>query len=200
MTGTTQHVSGVLRYTASGVDVAMTAGLPGGKKMQLVVIRGTAYMNVGEPYQGKHWIRISPGGSDPLSKALGPVLAQLGTGLDLDKQLAGVKDSKITGATPSGLAGVPVTRYTLESSEQALLAQLDKFAPTPALRDTLRAQFKGAHGESELWIGADNLPLRVDSRVVGGKAPQTTTTVTYSDWGKPVSIAAPPARDTVAAG
>jgi hypothetical protein len=88
----------------------------------------------------------------------------------------------------------------LISSEKALLAQLDKFAATPALRDTLRAQFKGAHGESVLWISDDNLPLRVDSRVVGGKTPQTTTTITYSDWGKPVSIAAPPASDTVSAG
>jgi hypothetical protein len=200
MSGPTQDATGAIRYTSSGVDIAMTAALPGGKKMQMVIIRSTAYMNVGEPYQGKNWIRIAPGGSDPLSKVLGPLLAKLGSGLDLDKQLAGVKGSTITAATRTDLGGVPATKYTLVSSESALMAQLDTFASTPALRDTLRAQFKGAHGESVMWVSDEGLPLRVDSRVVGGKAPQSTTTVTYSDWGKPVSIAAPPASDTVNAG
>jgi hypothetical protein len=196
--GTTgQRATGVMRFKGAGVDFAMTMTLPGGKTMKMVVVGGTAYMNVGEKYQGKNWIRVVPGGSDPLSKALGPMLAQLGTGLDLDTQLAGVKDSKITEVTRTTLAGEPVTKYTLVSSEDALLAQADKLAATPELRDALRTQFKGAHGESVLWIGADNLPRRVDSRVVGRKVPPTTTTVTYSDWGKPVAISVPPADDTV---
>jgi hypothetical protein len=196
--GTTgQRATGVMRFKTSGVDFAMTVGLPGGKSMKMVVVGGTAYMNVGEKYQGKHWIRIVPGGSDPLSKALGPMLAQLGTGLDLDTQLAGVKDAKITAATRATLGGAPITKYTLVSGEKSLLAQLDKLAATPELRDTLRTQFKGAHAESVMWIGDDNLPRRVDSRVVGGKIPGTSTTVTYSDWGKPVSISAPPRTDTV---
>jgi hypothetical protein len=196
--GTTgQRATGAMRFKRSGVDFAIVMGLPGGKTMKMVVVGGTAYMNVGEKYQGKNWIRIVPGGSDPLSKALGPMLTQLGTGLDLDTQLAGVKDAKITGASRTTLGGEPVTKYTLVSGEKALLAQVDKLAPTPELRSTLRSEFKGAHGESVMWIGADNLPRRADSRVVGGKVPGTTSTVTYSDWGKPVSISAPPAGDTV---
>jgi hypothetical protein len=194
---TGQRATGVLRYRSSGVDFAMTTALPGGKTMKMIVVGGTAYMNVGEKYQGKDWIRIVPGGSDPLSKALGPMLTQLGTGVDLDTQLAGVRDARITSTKRTAVGGTPATAYTLVSSEKALLAQLDKFAPTPELRDTLRTQFEGAHGESVMWVGDDNLPLRVDSRVVGGKVPGTTTTVTYSDWGKRVSISAPPRSDTV---
>ena len=185
-----------MRFRPSGADFAMTAGLPGGKTLKMVVVGGTAYMNVGEKYQGKHWIRIAPGGSDPLSKVLGPMLAKLGTGVDLDAQLAGVKDARITSATRTTLRGVPATRYTLVSSEQALLAQLEKFAPAPEVREALRAQFEGAHAESVMWIGDGDLPLRVDSRVVGGTAPGATSTVSYSDWGKPVSISAPPRSDT----
>lgn len=194
---TLQRATGVLRYKRSGVDFAMTAGLPGGKTMKMVIVAGTAYLNVGEKYQGKSWIRIAPGGSDPLSKALGPMLTQLSTGMDLDAQLAGVKDAKITAATRTDVGGVPVTKYTVVSSEKALLARLDKFAATAEVRKALRAQFTGAHAESQMWISKENLPLRIDSRVVGGKAPGTTTTVTYSDWGRPVSIAVPPAGDTV---
>jgi YD repeat-containing protein len=194
---TLQRATGVVRYKRSGVDFAMTAGLPGGKTMKMVIVAGTAYMNVGEKYQGKNWIRIVPGGSDPLSKALGPILTQLSTGMDLDAQLAGGKDARITAATRTDLGGIPVTKYTVVSSEKALLAQLDKFASTPELRNALRAQFTGAHTESLMWIDNENLPLRIDSRVLGGRAPGTTTTVTYSDWGRRVSIAVPPASDTV---
>ena len=192
-----QLATGVMRFKSSGADFSMTAALPAGKRMKMVVVGGTAYMNVGEKYQGKNWIRIAPGGSDPLSKVLGPMLAQLGTGADLDVQLAGVKDAKITSATRTAVGGVPATKYTLVSSEKALLAQLEKFAPAAEVREALRAQFEGAHAESVMWIGDGDLPLRVDSRVVGGKAPGTTSTVTYSDWGKPVSISAPPRGDTV---
>jgi hypothetical protein len=83
------------------------------------------------------------------------------------------------------------------TSEKALLAQFDKIATTPEMRKALRSQFKGAHAESVLWIGDDDLPLRVDSRVVGAALPGTTTTVTYSDWGKPVRISAPPRADVI---
>jgi len=194
---TGRPATGVMRFKTSGVDFAVSIGLPGGKTMKMVVVDGTAYMNVGEKYQGKNWIRIAPGGSDPLSKALGPMLAQLGTGLNLDTQLADSKGAKITAAARTTLAGTPVTKYTLVSSEAALLAQLDKLVTAPEVRDALRAQFKGAHSESVMWIGKDNLPRRVDSRVIGAKAPATTSTVTYSDWGSPVSISAPSRSDTV---
>jgi hypothetical protein len=188
--------TGAIRFRASGVDFAATT-LAAGRTVKMVFIGGAAYMNVGEPYQGKHWLHIAPGGSDPLSKALSPILTQLSTSLDIKSQLAAAKGSKITSAKRTQLGGVPATHYTLVSTEAALLAQLDKFAPTPALRKTLRSQFKGAHAESELWLGEGDLPLRVDSRVVGASVPASTTSVTYSDWGKPVTISAPPRSDVV---
>jgi hypothetical protein len=188
--------TGALRYRANGVDFAATT-VAGGRTVKMVLVDGAAYMNVGEPYQGKHWFHIAPHGSDPVSKALSPILNQLSTSLDPKSQFAAAKGSKITSAARSELGGVPVTKYTLVSTEAALLAQLDKFAPTPELRKTLLAQFKGAHAESVLWLDANDLPLRVDSRVVGPSAPGTATSVTYSDWGKPVTITAPPRSDVV---
>jgi hypothetical protein len=163
----------------------------------MIFVGGAAYMNVGEKYQGKSWLRISPEGTDPLSKALAPLLTQLRTGLDVGSQVANAKGSTITGSTRTQLEGQPVTKYAVVQSEQAFLAQLDKFATTPELREQLRKQFKGARGETQIWLGDDDLPLRYETRVLGGAAPETTTTVTYSDWGKPVTISAPPARDVV---
>jgi hypothetical protein len=191
------RATGVVRFRGSRVDVAMTSALPGGRTLKMVVVGGVAYMNLGEKYRGKNWVRIAPGGSNAASKALGPLFRQLTTGVDPQTQLAGAEDSKITAATHTTLRGVPATKYTVVSSEKALMAQLERFATTPGLREALSRQFKGAHAEGVMWIGDDGLPLRIDIRVLGGAAAATTTTVTYSDWGRPVSISAPPPGDTV---
>ncbi|MBA8825060.1 hypothetical protein FHX42_002411 [Saccharopolyspora lacisalsi] len=48
-----------------------------------------------------------------------------------------------------------------------------------------------------IWIGPERLPARVESvtppmTVMGRQVPETTTTITYSDWGEPVKITVPP--------
>ena len=154
-------------------------------------------MNVGEKYQGKSWLRISPQGKDPLSKALAPVFKQVSTNLDVGTQVANAKGSTITGTTRTELEGQPVTKYAVTQTPEAFLAQLDIFATTPELRERLRKQFKGAYTETQIWLSDDDLPVRYETRVVGGSAPATTTSITYSDWGKPVTISAPPRNDVV---
>ncbi|MDR7301278.1 hypothetical protein [Haloactinomyces albus] len=52
--------------------------------------------------------------------------------------------------------------------------------------------------DQTIWVGSDGLPLKVKSvtpsmTVMNQQVPETTTTVTYSDWGKPVDITVPPA-------
>jgi hypothetical protein len=192
--------SGVMRVHGSGADLSMTAALPGGRSMTVVVVGGALYMNPGQAIQGKHWVKVTPGGSDPLSKALAPALTQLRNGLDINAQVPATKDAKITAATRTELAGVATTRYTVVSSVSALLAKLDEFAPPPEIRAALRKQFAGAHAESVLWVDDRGLPLRVDSSVVGGPATDAgTTTTTYSRWGEPVKIVAPPRGDVAVA-
>jgi hypothetical protein len=191
--------NGVMRVRGAGADVSMTAALPDGKSMTMVVVGGALYMNPGQAYQGKHWLKVTPGGSDPLSKALAPVLAQLDKGLDVNAQVPATKDAKITAAARTELDGVATTKYTMVSSVSALLAQLDKFAPSAEVRATLRKQFAGAHAESVLWIDDRGLPLRVTSRVVGGAATGGGTTITYSHWGEPVKIVAPRRSDVAVA-
>ena len=145
--------SGVMRVHGSGADLSMTAALPGGRSMTVVVVGGALYMNPGQAIQGKHWVKVTPGGSDPLSKALAPALTQLRNGLDINAQVpAATKDAKITAATRTELAGVATTKYTVVSSVSALLAKLDEFAPPPEIRAALHKQFAGAHAESVLWV------------------------------------------------
>ncbi|MHA6805578.1 hypothetical protein [Salinifilum ghardaiensis] len=49
-----------------------------------------------------------------------------------------------------------------------------------------------------VWVGEDDLPIRVKSvvppmEIMGQQVPETTTTVNYSEWGEPVDITVPPA-------
>jgi hypothetical protein len=192
--------SGVMRVHGSGADVSIKAALPGGQSVTLVAVGGALYMNVGQAVEGKHWVKVTPGGSDPLSKALAPALTELRNGLDINAQVPATKDAKITAVTRTELGGVATTKYTLVSSVSALLAKLDEFAPPPEVRAALRKQFAGAHVESVVWVDDRSLPLRVDSRVVGGAATGAgTTTMTYSRWGEPVKIVAPPRGDVAEA-
>ncbi len=188
--------TGVQRFGRSGLEFSVTTSA-GGRTVKMIFVGGAAYMNVGEKYQGKSWLRISPRGTDPLSKALAPLLTQLGTSLDVGSQVANAKGSTITGTTRTDLDGKAVTKYSVVQSPEAFQAQLDKFATTPEMRAQLRKQFKGASTETQLWVGDDDLPARYETRVVGGSAPETTTTVSYSDWGKPVTISAPRPADVV---
>jgi hypothetical protein len=190
------RLTGVRRVDGSGLEFSVTT-TAGGRTLKMIWVDDAAYMNVGRKYQGKNWVRISPEGKHPLSKALAPVFGRIGASLDVGSPVRDAQGSTITGATRAELNGRPVTKYTVVQSEQAFAAQLDEFATTPELRAQLRKQFKGARGETQMWLGDDDLPLRYETRVVGGTAPGTTTTVTYSDWGKPVTISAPPRSDVV---
>jgi hypothetical protein len=188
--------TGVQRFGRSGLEFSVTTSVSG-RTIKMIYVRRAAYMNLGEKFQGKSWVRIAPEGTDPLSKALAPVLTQLSTSLEVGSQVANVKGSTIRDVTRTELGGRPVTKYTVVQSAQAFMTQLDKLATTPQLRAELRRQFKGAHSETQIWLTDDDLLVRNETRVVGGSAPSATSTVTYSDWGKPVTISAPPRRDVV---
>jgi len=187
--------TGAIRYRGSSADFSVTTEA-GGKKITMVILGGVAYLNLGQKVQGKSWLRIRPGGSDPLSKGFAPLLNQLSTGLDFKSQLGAAAGSKVTDARRAEVGGTAVTQYTVVTSEKALLAQLDKAATSPEQKKLLRSQFKGAHSEAVISIGDDDLPVRVESRVVGGSVP-VETTIEYKDWGAPVTIAAPPAAQVI---
>ena len=189
---------GVVRFRRSGMDLSMTSSrLDGGTAMRIVYVGSAVYLDLGTKHEGKTWVRITPGGADPLSQTIGPLLREVGAGLDPRKQLTGSRDSTVTGASRTRLAGVAATRYTLVTSEEALLAQMEEIATSAGMLAEVQKQFKGSHAESVLLIGDDGLPLRIDSRVVGGRTPSATSRITYSHWGEPVTIVAPPRSDVL---
>jgi hypothetical protein len=194
--GSLTTMSGSIRYHGAAADMSVTTDAAG-QHLRLVLVNGVGYVATGQKIQGKSWAKISGKGKDPLSRALGPALRTLSTSLDVSRQFAKAPDAKIVSSSASRLDGVAVTKYTVTMSERDLLAQLSAFGLTGEQRDRVAAQFKGAHGESVLYVDGDGLLRRAESKVVGGRAGATTSVVTYSRWGEPVDISAPPASDTV---
>jgi hypothetical protein len=194
--GSVSTMSGAIRYHGNGADLAVSTNA-GGQQVKLVLVNGVAYVATGQKIQGKTWAKISGQGKDPLSRALGPALSTLSTSLDVSKQLAKEPDAKVTSSSNAQLDGIPVTKYTVTMSGSDLVAQLSGLTMTDAQRKQLQAQFAGARGESVLYVDGADLLRRAESKVTGGKVPATASVVSYSHWGEPVDISAPPASDTV---
>jgi hypothetical protein len=190
-----QNASGVVRYHGSAADLSFTVG-SGAQPVRMIVVNGVAYLSFGPKVKGKTWARIAPGGKDPLSRTMGPLINLMSSSLDVNSQLTSVRDAKIVSAEPTHLDGVPVVKYLVTTSERDLVAQLTRFRLPPEAIKQLSARFKGAHGESVMYVDASDLVLRAENSVIGGAVAQTTT-VTYSHWGEPVSITPPPASDVI---
>jgi hypothetical protein len=184
-----------IRFGASTTDMALD--LLGATATKLVVLKGAVYVAAGQPIGGKHWIKIDPNGKDRVSKAVAPLLSSMTGNLDTTAQLAHMPDAKLASATATTVNGVPVTKYVVTMTERDLLSVTQAFHMPAEVKKQTEAALKGAHGTSTLYLDGNDLPLRAESLVTGTARENSATVVTYSGWGEPVSITAPPATDVV---
>jgi hypothetical protein len=156
-------------------------------KLQIVQVGGVTYFK-GIPGMtaSRPWFKLDPKATDAFSKAMSSV-GDLPTRYDpraLVSMLGGIKGRDMGTAQ---VGGVSTRHYAFEVP----LSAHDKVLSPQ--------QLKGLQGltsgpiATDYWVGDDNLPRKVTSVIpLRGKKPQSTE-MTYSDWGKPVSIIAPPA-------
>jgi hypothetical protein len=187
------EATGALRVRPDGSDLAMDM-TAAGRKLSMVFQGGTFYLDVGQPVAGKKWLKISPAGTDPLSKAFAPMLRMVGSNSSVQSQLAALTGAKIVSAVPTTVDGAPATTYTVALSEKNLLASVGALKYPAQLRKSLAALFKGATGRTVLTVDAHDLVRRIVSTVTSSME-HATTTITYTGWGKPVTIKAPTASD-----
>ena len=82
--------------------------------------------------------------------------------------------------------GVPTEHYAFEVPLSAYGRVL-----SPEVLKLMQGMVKGPIAMG-YWVDAGNLPRKLSSVMeISGK--KQSTEITYSDWGKPVNIAAPPA-------
>ena len=186
----TVNGNGVLDLRSGSTDVTLDLPTFGGT-VHVLYVGGTVYAALPAAFavlvgRGKPWISIpldrlggsAAGSFAALGGLSGNPAQQLG-------YLQGVRDdARVIGPEP--VDGTPTTHY-------AGVIDLDRTpaAADPATRpqvDQLKGRLGGSTVPVDVWVDGQGRLRRVTESPAG-----SSTTVTFSDFGVPVSVAAPPA-------
>ena len=160
------------------VKVAMKVSMQG-LALEVVAVGGFVYIK-GFPGTTKPWLKLDPKGTDGFSIAMSPV-AGLSRTTDPRLLISLMEGAKGKYRGTEQVGGVWTERFAFEIPVSALPASMK---PRPGMENARIAM--------DYWVGNDNLPRKATIVIdVGGK--KESSEMTYSDWGKPVNIVAPPA-------
>ncbi|MQA10088.1 MAG: hypothetical protein GEU98_16340 [Pseudonocardiaceae bacterium] len=193
------------RYAGADSAIAMTMDAAG-QQMEMRFVDQTIYIKMPQGTPGanpaKPWMKITPGGNDPMSKMLGD-MGQMAEQNDPSKMLEQIeKSGTITKSEETQLAGAKTTHYWIKLD----LAKLAGQAPAGMSKQSLE-QMRKAGVDSlpmQLWMNQDNLPVKVEmdmtamiaqaAKQAGQQAPQgkAQMSMRYTDWGAKVAVEAPP--------
>ncbi|MFJ4100670.1 hypothetical protein [Amycolatopsis japonica] len=153
----------------------------------------------------KAWGKFDLNSADPRAKAMGKALLRSFEMGDPAKQLELIeKAGRIIRSEQTQLNGVPVNHYFVEYDVKK---QIELFlgGDVPAEQ---RAEIEKRLGDkdlrvpAELWFNAEQLPLKLTMDLTSvmkstgaSEAGEVKSTYTYSDWGTPVNVTAPPAAE-----
>jgi hypothetical protein len=164
-------------------------------KMEMVLVDKVLYMKLpagmgGGTASAKPWVKISKDGDDPISKQMGTMLDSIDDSFDVGKQMEQLKTAgTITKQEKETLDGEQTTHYWI-TLDMVKMAQSDDPTVKKAAEDAAAGGLKTM--DMELWANADNLPVQITTKMaVAGQS--VSMKMTYKDWGKPVTITAPPA-------
>lgn len=177
------------------VAMDMTMNTPQGD-MRMVLIDNTLYMQLPEQERaqmgGKAWVKISADGDDPISKMLGSMLKTVSDNVDVTKQIDQIKNAgTITKSAQETVDGQQVVHYWIDVDVQKLAASQTEELTKTALESLAKQGTKTL--KYELWVRGDGLPAKFTTQMPVGTGQPVSVTVGFTDWGKPVSVQAPPA-------
>ncbi len=164
--------------TASSQNARMTIGSPTGESIEVRLIDGMIYVNLGEPSENK-FIQVDP--SDP-ADPLAAQFAGVTSGVDPSQSLRDLEPAVVS-VEPSGepeeVDGVQTQAYdvTIDTSKVGG-ATAEQFASAGT---SLPAQI-----DYRYWIDEDDLVRKVTTEVMG-----TTTEILFTSWGADLDVSAP---------
>lgn len=193
-----QDVSGEgdLRFGSGAAALSMDMTTPQGS-MSMVFVDGVLYVKLPQELKpGKAWIKIDSSSKSPIAKALSTVNEQLGKNADPRAALKEFeKSGEITATQEEELGGKKTTHYTITVNVQKMADNQADPTQKKAMQDAIAAGMKDF--PVDVWIDGEGLPVRfaMDTPTPDGSGGMTSVKmqVDYTDWGKPVEIAAPPA-------
>jgi hypothetical protein len=194
-----ETVSGTGEMKIAGADSAVNLDMttPVGE-MDMVLAGQALYIKLPPSIAktAKPWVKIDANGTDPVSKMLGSMFSQEQQQMDPGGMLDKIKEfATIRQSNPDTVDGQPATHYALTVDTQKML---NSSAVTPQMRQAL--QSSGAKLPAtipyDIWVNSQNLPVKftMTEPVQTQQGSQTiSVTMTFTDWGQPVTITAPPA-------
>jgi hypothetical protein len=203
--GQSIKASGSARY--DGDNTAMTMSMDmAGETMDMILVDKVTYLKLPESQRAqigstKPWLKISADGTDPVSKALGPILTKAAADNNPSQTLDKIsKAGTITKSEQVQLDGQPTSHYTIDLDFSKMLDELAGLMGATGEQAKSQLQGKDLHVPTELWLNSDQLPVqtvmdmsKVMSTLGAGAQGDATTTVKHTDWGSPVDIQAPAA-------
>jgi hypothetical protein len=175
--------SGEADLSGSTVASSVTQKLPGGAgQVQALLVDGFFFLT--SPQFGPKWVKV-----DPRAKSgLGALVGQFGANSDPSRILKAMDSAAtVTAKGSEQVDGVDTTKYHVLLPRKALVAALGT--------DARIASLLPENVEYDMWVDGDDLVRKqVSALKVAGQS--STTTITYSKFGDPVSITAPPAAQT----
>ncbi len=161
------------------------------QQLRVVIVDDSVYMQIpglSDLVPGKSWFAATADGTDPFSQAMAPVLDQLSTSLDPSLQMY-AHGAQVTESGTETVDGTQTTKYTGTVDLAAALADASG-SMASSIQDLIDSGSNAL--DFSMWVDDESL-LRKFEVVVNVLGQSAATTVTYSKWGEPVDIAAPPA-------
>ncbi|QKE83815.1 hypothetical protein [Arthrobacter sp. NEB 688] len=188
-TGTEGTIEADLDYSGSSPKMAMDL-TESGQSFKVVYIDKVMYMG-GEEFKqmsgGKQWIKIDPQGKDSMSQMMGPMLQQMESAMaNPTEQLKDVDGVK--GTVTKVQDGVTTYEVKLTKDQLAQMVKKQAAGIPGVTEEALKQMPDGV--SYEMSFDAEGLPQTVTTDLAGQKL-----VMTYSKWGEPVTVQAPPASE-----
>jgi LppX/LprAFG-like lipoprotein len=190
---------GDLKFGSADAAMTMEVTTPEGA-ISMVFVDGVLYVKLPQELEpGKPWLKIDPASDNATAKSLGELNDQLGKNADPRAVLKEFeKSGEITSTKKETLNGKETTHYTVTVDVQKMADNQTDPTQKKAMQEVVAAGVTSF--PVEVWVDGDDLPVRfaLETPVPDGQGGRTAVKVQvdYSDWGKAVTVDAPPAAQT----
>ncbi|MFL6124982.1 hypothetical protein [Actinophytocola sp.] len=194
--GVSMNGEGDLKFGASDAAISMDLTTSEGS-ISMILLDSVLYMKLPQELTpGKPWIKIDSSSNSAMAKALGSMNEQLSKSVDPRATLQQFqKAGEITDSNEEEIDGKKVTHYKINVDVQKMVDQQTDPTAKAEMQKAIDAGMKNM--PVEVWIDKEGLPARFAIEMASPNGSGGTAKVKmqadYTDWGKPVDIAAPPA-------
>ncbi|WP_146929878.1 hypothetical protein [Cellulomonas xylanilytica] len=188
--GASMTAQGQARVTEAGSELTMTTSSPDmPTPVEIRLVGGQMYVNMGELTGGLFWQIDAADTSNPIAAAMAQSTAQSSAADSLAALVPALVSVEKSGAEEQ-LDGVTTQPYDVVVDTSKLAGQAaEQFASAAESGVEIPAQITYRY-----WIGTDQLPRKLTLDMLGSHIEMS-----FSNWGGPVTIEAPPADQVTAA-